>query len=261
MNDYVVITGASKGIGKAVAYSFAKKNYNLILVARGLNELEEIKKEIEEMYEVQVTIIKCDLTEKDDLQKLLSELDKYELYALVNNAGFGYYNPVKTQSMERVNKMLDLNVYALTHLSTFFVSKYQDTSTKKVLVNVSSTGGYINVPNAVAYSASKFYVNSFTEGLAFELRNANSLLEAKVVAPSITKTNFGSIASDKENYDYDKIFEKYNTPEEIAELTMDIIESDKMVAFVNRETYDFELTDNRFEFDSKRLEINKKADM
>ncbi|MFV0498581.1 MAG: SDR family NAD(P)-dependent oxidoreductase [Bacilli bacterium] len=259
MKSYIAITGASQGIGEQIAYLYANKEYNLILIARNNEKLEIIKKKIEETYKVNVVILSLDLSFENNITKLIAELEKYNLYALINNAGFGYYHLVKEQDIEKVKKMIDLNVKAVTLLSTYFVNKYIETKTKRVLINVSSSGGYINVPNAVTYCATKFFVSSFTEGLALELKNIDSKLEVKVVAPSVTKTSFGSVASGISNYEYEKIFTKFNTAEEIALMTDELIDSDKIVAYVNRDSYEFEFTDNKFDYDDTRLKTENNA--
>lgn len=141
MKNYVMITGASFGIGEALAYKSAEIGYNLILIARSEEKLNYIKAEILKTYDIKVEIIKCDLSSILEFQNLEIIINKYNIDILINNAGFGYYHLVKNQNLEKINNMIDLNIKSLTYLSTYFVNKYITTKNKKYLVNISSTGG------------------------------------------------------------------------------------------------------------------------
>lgn len=253
MKNYVVITGASYGIGEALAYKSLEEGYNLILVARSKEKLEILKKELNKKKDLDIVIIQCDLAEKKRLVELQDKLAKYEIDIFINNAGLGYYHSVEGQNFDKIDNLIELNIRAVTYLSTFFVSKYSQTKDKKYLLNISSTGGYVNVPNAVTYCATKFYVSAFTEGLAKELELKKSKLQAKVFAPSVTETKFGEIASGKKEYDYNQIFSKYNTAHEIADYSYELIYSDYTVGYINRETYKLEKGENKFDYDYSRV--------
>lgn len=118
MKKYVVITGASSGIGYATAKQFAKRKKNLILIARRVANLVKLKNDIEkEVPEVEVLIKAIDLTKINRLEKLFSELDLYFIETWVNNAGLGYYSEVKNQNLTKTLQLLHLNIEALTVLS------------------------------------------------------------------------------------------------------------------------------------------------
>ena len=163
MKKYIVITGASSGIGAAVAKAFARRGENLILVARRRELLEELKSEIAKFADVEVVIEICDLSKQENVLALWRNLEKFELKALINNAGFGDYGKVGEQNLEKVTQMINLNIISLVTLSTLFTKKYKDKDTQ--LINISSIGGYNIVPNVVTYCASKFFVSAFSEGL------------------------------------------------------------------------------------------------
>jgi len=164
---YIAITGASSGIGAAAAKAFARRGENLILVARRGELLENLKSEIAKFADVEVVIELCDLSKQENVLALWRNLEKFELKALINNAGFGDYNKVGEQNLEKVTQMINLNIISLVTLSTLFTKKYKDKDTQ--LINISSIGGYKIVPNAVTYCASKFFVSAFSEGLYHEL--------------------------------------------------------------------------------------------
>lgn len=258
MKNYVVITGASYGIGEALSYKSIEEGYHLILIARSIDKLEVLKEKLQKKNsDIDIITIKCDLSNMKEVQDLIESIQDFEIDILINNAGFGYYHSVNDQDLAKIDNMIDLNVKALTYLSTFFVSKYSKTETTKYLLNISSTGGYVNVPNAVTYCATKFYVSAFTEGLSKELKLENSKLHVKLFAPSVTETKFGEVATGNQNYQYKKIFAKYNTSQEVANYCYDLIYSDETVGYINRETYDFEKGEIKFDYDYSRI---KKTD-
>ena len=168
MKKYIAITGASFGIGAATAKAFARRGENLILIARRAELLQSLKDEIAQITPESDVVVKiCDLACSKNVRALWDELKSYELKALINNAGFGDYGAVGEQNLDKTEQMLQLNVVALTLLSSLFARDYKYKPVQ--LINISSVGGYSIVPNAVAYCASKFFVSAFTEGLHREL--------------------------------------------------------------------------------------------
>ena len=247
-NKYVVITGASSGIGYEAAKAFADRGKNLIIVARRKNNLEKLKEEILEKYpKLDIVVKVTDLSITENLYYLYNELQKYELETWVNSAGFGNYASVAEQDLKKINSMLHLNIEAVTILSSLFVRDYKDKKGTK-LINISSCGGYVIVPTAITYCATKFYVSSFTEGLAHELKEENAKMEVKVLAPAATKTEFGKIANNVEEYNYDKLFGTYHTSKQMAYFLMKLYDSDKVVGIVDRETFEFQLLNPIFQY-------------
>ena len=248
MKEIMIITGASSGIGYETAKAFASCGKNVIIIARRKEKLAKLKKEILEKYpSVKVIVKATDLTKSKNVYQLYDELKSYQLETWVNNAGFGNYGSVAEQSLEKVESMIHLNIEALTLFSTLFVHDYKDIEGTQ-LINVSSCGGYTIVPTAVTYCATKFYVSTFTEGLARELNSSNAKMQAKVLAPAATKTEFGKIANDVTEYDYDKLFGTYHTSEQMADFLMQLYNSDKVVGAVNRETFEFKMFAPLFDY-------------
>ncbi|HOO34078.1 MAG TPA: SDR family NAD(P)-dependent oxidoreductase [Thermotogota bacterium] len=254
---YTVITGASSGIGYETAKAFASRGKNIIVVARRLNQLESLKNEISEKYpEVDVIIKGCDLSISENVYQLYEDLRIYPIETWINNAGFGNYAKVADQDLQKVEKMLHLNVETLTILSSLFISDYKDSEGTQ-LINVSSAGGYTIVPNAVTYCATKFYVSSFTEGLAREMEQTQAKMKVKLLAPAATKTEFGKTANDVAHYDYDKQFGKYHTSEEMAEFLLKLYDSEKTVGLIDRGTFAFRLSDPLFDYASDTSQNQK----
>lgn len=240
--NYTCITGASAGIGAETARQFAKLGTNLILIARRQERLEKLKQEILNHYpDLDVVIKVVDLSKSSNVFTLYESLKKYHITTLINNAGFGNYDKVESQDLEKIITLIHLNIEALTILSTLYVRDYKDCKGAQ-LINLSSRGGYMMVPNAVTYCASKFYVSAFTESLALELEANQHQLKAKVLAPAATKTEFGQVATDSKEYNYDEHFAKYHTSEEMAQFLMELYQSDKVVGLVDVTNFEFHLS-------------------
>lgn len=248
IKKYVLITGASSGIGFATAKAFAKRGKNLIIVARREDKLNELKQEILELAPaLSIITIKWDLSIIQSLYPFYDELKEYQIETWVNNAGFGNYSSVARQDLGKIEAMLRLNVEALTILSSLYVRDYKDVDGTQ-LINISSRGGYIIVPNAVTYCAAKFYVNAFTEGLAHELKAVQAKLQAKVFAPAATQTEFGMIANNVAEYDYGKSFGNYHTSTQVADFLLRLYDSDQTIGAIDGETFEFSLRNSVFEY-------------
>ncbi|MCI8860192.1 MAG: SDR family NAD(P)-dependent oxidoreductase [Lachnospiraceae bacterium] len=245
---YTVITGASSGIGYETAKAFAERGSNLILIARRRDRLEKLRQEILMLYPMLDIVIKVmDLSVSKNIFQLYDSIKSYPLRTWINNAGFGSYSSVGNQDLTKIRRMLHLNVETLTVFSSLFVRDFKDIEDTQ-LINVSSCGGYTIVPNAVTYCAAKFYVSAFTEGLAWELKANGAKMQAKVLAPAATKTEFGKIANDVREYNYDKLFGTYHTSTQAATFLLKLYDSDKAVGIVDRETFSFHLYEPQFQY-------------
>lgn len=240
---YTVITGASSGIGYEAALAFAARGENLILAARRLNKLQELKKKIHDQYpDIKVVIQSVDLTNIEQVYSFYESLSDYELDTFINNAGFGHFGSIGEQDLSKIGDMLHLNIEALTILSTLFVRDYEQVEGAQ-LINISSRAGYTVVGNAVTYSATKFYVSAFTEGLALELKEKGAKLKAKVLAPSATESEFAKRSLDVDEFEYEGNFKKYHTSKEMAACMLELYDSEKTVGIVDGKTFEFELKD------------------
>lgn len=250
MDKYTVITGASSGIGYAAAKAFAKRGKNLILIARRLEQLEQLKSEISGISDVKVVIITADLSVIENVYDVYSKLRSYFVETWINNAGFGNYSLVAEQELKKIEDMIKVNITALTIFSSLYVRDYCNFLNTQ-LINISSAGGYTIVPNAVTYCAAKFYVSTFTEGLARELSENCSPLKAKVLAPAATKTEFGKVASNAQSYNYNSHFKMFHTAEQMAEFLMQLYDSDYTVGKVDRNTFEFQMGEGQLPYAGK----------
>ena len=254
---YTTITGASSGIGYETAKAFARRGKNLIIIARREDELEKLKKEVFELNSTLEVIIKiCDLSVLSNVYQLYDGLKDYCIETWINNAGFGNYSSVAKQDLKKTEDMLHVNVEALTILSSLYVRDHKDIEGTQ-LINISSRGGYVIVPNAVTYCAAKFYVSVFTEGLAHELKAEQAKLHVKVLAPAATQTEFGKIANNVTDYDYDKYFSHYHTSTQVAGFLLRLYDSDKTIGTIDGETFEFSLKNSVFEYAGKSAHNQK----
>ncbi len=239
---YTLITGASSGIGKAVAELYASKKKNLILVARRVDRLEVLKKNLEEQFGVDIVIMPCDLSDIASVYEFYGKTKQYTIETWINNAGFGHGKSVIDQDLERVSQMIHLNVESLTILSTLYARDYENIE-GSTLVNVSSTVGYGVSSRVPAYSATKFYVSAFTEALYYEMKDKKAALKVRVLAPASTATEFGMVSSGKE-MPVDMKFEG-NTAEEMAEFLEKLVNSDQCLGYIETDDYTFHLSNPR----------------
>lgn len=254
---YTVITGASSGIGYETAKAFAARGKNLVVVARRKDYLKALKNEIlEKCPTVDVIIKTVDLSVLENVYQFYSSLQGLRLETWVNNAGFGNYGSVAQQDLGKIDTMIRLNIEALTILSSLFVHDYKDVPETQ-LINISSCGGYTIVPTAVTYCATKFYVSTFTEGLAWELMETGAKMRAKVLAPAATQTEFGKKANNVDAYDYDKAFGTYHTSKQMAEFLLQLYDSDSTLGIVDRETFRFDLRSPMFPYSNHSIHNQK----
>lgn len=244
MNKYTVITGASSGIGYETALAFAERGKNLVIVARRTEELEKLKSEVKKINaDLDVIIHPTDLSISNNAHKLYESLKNLEIETWINNAGFGNFASIGDQNLNKIETMLHLNIEALTILSSLFVRDYSSIEGTQI-INVSSGGGYTIVGDAVTYCATKFYVSAFTEGLSHELKRNGAKMQAKVLAPAATETEFAKVSYDLDHdVNYEGLIPKYHTAKEMAGFMLDLYDSEKVVGIVDGVSYEFELKD------------------
>ncbi len=237
---YTVITGASSGIGYETALEFADRGKNLIIVARRLDKLEELKTAILNINpELDVIIRTVDLSVTEQAYNLYNELKGYEIETWINNAGLGESAFVADQNLSKVETLLRVNIESLTILSTLFARDYAEKEGTQ-LINVSSALGYAIAVGTVTYSASKYYVSAFTEGLAKELELKGAKLKAKVLAPAMTETEFAKNATDLDSFNYKENLPMYHTAKQVAGFMMELYDSNAVVGVVDQ-NYEFQI--------------------
>ncbi len=191
--ETVLITGASAGLGTEFAKLFAADGSNLVLVARRLDRLEGLARELQKRYGVGVRVEARDLSQPGAAQDLFDTLqrDNVRVDILVNNAGFGQKGNCAELPVDRQVQMIQVNIAALTHLTRLFLPGMLERA-KGGILNVASTAGFQAGPGMSVYYATKAYVLHFTEGLAGELRGTP--IKVTCLAPGPTATEFAEQA-------------------------------------------------------------------
>lgn len=189
----VLITGASGGIGKAFAFVFASYHFNLVLVARNQEKLEELKLELENSYPVEVTVIPKDLSDEHAAEELYEEVKEKGIVIdqLVNNAGAGKQSRVTDADKETLYGLIHLNVSTVTMLCRLFGHDMVSRGNGRIL-KVSSMGAFIPDPWFNVYGPTKAYEMFLTEAMYGELKGSG--VTVSVLCPGPVKTNWAANA-------------------------------------------------------------------
>ena len=185
----VLITGASSGIGKEMAYYLASLGHDLILVARREDKLKEIKDNVK----VNVKIIPLDLEKEDNVYKLYELTKEDNIDMLINNAGFGLFGFTSQTNLDKELSMIDLNIKTL-HILTKLYLKDMMKKDSGYILNVGSSAGFLAGPKLNTYYATKNYVVKFTLALYEELRRQKSNVHVSVLCPGPVDTEFNKVA-------------------------------------------------------------------
>lgn len=172
----VLITGASRGIGKAIAYEFAQKGCHLYLTCKtNVTLLEDLKRELESTFPITCQIFQCDMGNAAEVETLFQKIPSLDI--LVNNAGISYVGLLTDMSVEDWHRIMSTNLDSLFYTCKYSVPKMLLKHQGKI-INISSVWGNVGASMEVAYSASKGAVNSFTKALAKELAPSNIQVNA-----------------------------------------------------------------------------------
>ncbi len=180
-NKVVIITGASSGIGKALAEKYASEGWNLVLAARRIDRLRELKSQLRG---VDVLPVKTDVTQEADCKYLIdSAIQKFgKINVLINNAGISMRASIEDVEMDVLHKLMDVNYWGTVYCTKFALPYLLQQ--KGSLVGVISVGGYIGLPGRTGYSASKFAVRGFLDTIRIEYLKSG--LHVLVAAPGFT---------------------------------------------------------------------------
>lgn len=188
-----LITGASSGIGRDMARELAKRGCDLILVARRVNRLEEIKNEITG---VSVETIECDVSTEENCTKLYNSVKDKGVDMLVNNAGFGLAGEFLSTDLNKELNMIRTNVVAVHMLTKLFLKDFAEKD-RGIILNVASSAAYMAGPYLSTYYATKNYVRRLTEAVYRELKEKNSNVSVSVLCPGPVNTEFNDVADVK----------------------------------------------------------------
>lgn len=180
----VLITGASSGIGQALAHHFAQDGYQLVLAARGVARMQALADELQQRFNVVVTVIGADLETNDGAARLHADIQArgIVLSALVNNAGYGAFGEFKDSGLVSELAMMQLNMNTVVVLTKLFLPDLLATRGK--ILNTASTAAFQPGPYMAVYYATKSFVLSFSEAIASELEDTGVTVTALCPGPT-----------------------------------------------------------------------------
>lgn len=186
---YALITGGSGGIGLCLARELASRKHDILLVARSGEQLAKICAELKKEFNVKAEFLSLDLSLSDAHLKVKSWIDQnsFPIDILINNAGYGIWNPIEKTSLIELTNMMQLNMNTLVNLCYTFLPELKKHS-KSYILNVASTAAYQAVPTLATYAATKSFVVLFTRGLKRELMHSS--ISVTCLSPGATSTGF-----------------------------------------------------------------------
>jgi len=217
MEQYALITGASKGIGKSIAIQLAKSGYHLLLIARSEKELHLLSNQLSTEFQIKVSMLAIDLSLANAPQ-IAAEWCKQQtmqLSVLINNAGFGLWGDFATLQLQEQMGMLRLNidtVLSLTHQLLPLLSIQK----QSYILNIASTAAHQAVPTLALYAASKAFILSYSRALRYELKDSS--VSVSCSCPGPTDTGFANRAGLDALAD---LAEKFNmAPDQVAKISV-----------------------------------------
>jgi short-subunit dehydrogenase len=222
----VTITGASSGIGKALASAFARRGHPVLIVARREERLQALCQEMTEKHAAPVHCLALDLTAPGAAQDLFEEAVRVfgKVHVLINSAGMSPYQEFQELNYVHLCRILSLNIQSLTELCYWFMPHMLAHGEPSHVVNVGSVGGYAPLPKFSVYTGSKHYIRVFTNLLSYEYRGTN--IRVSALHPGGTLTEFPGLAG--------QCIKKFArktmlTPEQVAETAYPAILKGKRV--------------------------------
>lgn len=212
---YALITGASRGIGRAIAIRLAQSGYHLYLTCRNrIDLLEQLKKELEKEYSIECSIFTCDVSNPQDIDMLFTHIPSLDL--LINNAGISYVGLLHEMDITSWQEVINTNLSSCFYTSRKAIGLMLQNHSGRI-INISSVWGSQGASMEVAYSASKGGINSFTRALAKELAPSNIQVNAIACGFIDTEMNENLDAAEKEAVIAEIPADRMGQPDEVAE--------------------------------------------
>ncbi|XWW44851.1 SDR family oxidoreductase [Fibrella sp. USSR17] len=191
--SYALITGASRGIGLAIAAELAQRKYNLLLVARSGDQLQALARQLAADYQVKVDFLAVDLSDPVASQQVVDwcKGNNYEVGVLVNNAGYGLSGQFEQYSLSDNLAMMQVNMTSLVQLTQLLLPELRR-QTRGYVLNIASSTAYQALPGMSLYAATKVFVLNFSRGLHHEL--AGTSVSVTCISPGATDTGFNDRA-------------------------------------------------------------------
>ncbi len=223
MKRKVLITGASRGIGRAIAISFAKEGDDLFLTCKdNIDMLRELKEELEEECGISCQIFACDMSDFNKVKELSEKIGDIDI--LINNAGISWMGLLTDMEVSDWDNVIGSNLSSVFYTSRLFVPSMVKRQSGRI-INISSVWGNVGASCEVAYSASKGGVNSFTRALAKELAPSN--IQVNAIACGVIDTDMNRkhlTESDLSELEDEIPLGRMGDPSEVADLVLRVSE-------------------------------------
>jgi short-subunit dehydrogenase len=227
---FAVVTGASSGIGVAYAERMAERGYDLILVARRRDRLEDVAKRIEIKAKRTVEIVIADLADAKDLLRVEALLtEREDIDVLINNAGLGALGPTSKVTADALENLIKINILALTRLTHAVLPGFLRRNCGTI-INIASMIAVMPTPSGAGYSGSKAYVLNFTRSLQMELAKTSIIVQA--VLPGPVRTEFFEASGLTTAPFPDELF---MSPQELVDTALQALDRRELVCFPSLE--------------------------
>lgn len=229
MNKTALITGASSGLGLEFAWICAERGYDLVITARNLEKLNEIKSELEAKFGIKVFVFGCDLSLANSAMQICEfcEQNSLKIDILINNAGFGDHGQFYECDLKKQLEMVQVNIASLMQLTHYFANLMIRHGGGKIL-NIASAASLTAGPKMSVYYASKAFVRNFSLALSEELREKN--ISVTAFCPGPVATNFGERANVKNA----KIFARSDDASAVAKRAFEAMQKGKTLVYDGR---------------------------
>lgn len=222
-NKNILITGASKGIGKEIAKGLAQEKYNLFLISRNKELLRNISAEVGAK-----NYLICDLSDKNDLENLEKFIEKNPIDILINNAGEYIYGGIEKMSREQISHIFSVNLLAPAYISSLVVKNMKSKNWGRI-INIGSISGVMGEAYASLYSGSKSGLIGFSKALALELAEFN--ITVNIINPGWVETTLGLKSIEESDFTLEETIEtipqkRFVKPKEIEKLIEYLISDD-----------------------------------
>lgn len=222
-NRTVLITGASRGIGRAIASTFAQEGYHLVLTClNSYSDLVTFGTSLKDQFSISCQCVQADMGDWESVQALFTHITSLDI--VINNAGISYIGLLSEMSPDNWDRLMRTNLDACFYTSKLAIPIMLQQSSGRI-INISSVWGTVGASMEVAYSASKGGVNLFTKALAKELAPSNIQVNAIACGVIDTDMNKSLTTEDMENLRSEIPADRIGTPQEVARLVLQVAQA------------------------------------
>lgn len=226
MRKIAVVTGASSGIGEIFAQRLAADGYDLLLVARRTDLLDQLAARLKDQHGIQTEVMSVDLADPEQLGQLVGRIETLSTVAfLVNAAGFGYMGDFVNLPLEKHLRMLDVHVTATMRLCYAALPRMIEAN-EGTLINVASLAAWTVGPGQAMYNSTKAFIKTFTESLHAELDMTNVHVQA--LCPGVTHTGFHD-TEEFSDFNRSEMPGSWMTPEEVVDESFEALTKNRPV--------------------------------